>query len=141
MYEINPQSNPASTNGSMRNDPQLLAAGIVNWSLTVQPYAWSPPTDVIETEDKFVIRVEIAGMRDGDFSVTIDGSVLTIHGVRSDTNERRAYHQMEIHYGEFTTDVELPGNTDVNQVVASYDDGFLWVQLPKVLPRHIPIGD
>jgi HSP20 family protein len=141
MYEINPRSRPAAVDGISRVDPSMLASGIVNWNLTVMPRSWQPPTDLFETEERYVIRVEIAGMRDGEFSVSVENNLLTIHGTRADTNERRAFYQMEIHFGEFSSDIELPANVDVNQISASYDDGFLWVQLPKALPKHIKIGD
>ncbi len=141
MYEINPQSKPAAKDGISRPDRTLLASGIVNWNLTMLPHAWQPPTDLFETEEKYVIRVEIAGMRDGEFSVSVENNVLTVRGTRADTNERRAFYQMEIHFGEFSTDIELPVNVDVNQISANYDDGFLWVNIPKALPKHITIGD
>ncbi len=141
MYDINPQSEPAAINSALRRDSPMLASGIVNWNLTVLPHAWQPPTDLFETEDKYVVRVEIAGMRDGEFSVSVDGNVLSIHGNRADTTEHRAFYQMEIHFGEFSTDMELPVNVAVNQINANYDDGFLWIYLPKTQPKHIPVAD
>ncbi|NIP41518.1 MAG: Hsp20 family protein, partial [Aliifodinibius sp.] len=64
-------------------------------------YVWRPPTDVYENEENVYIRVEISGMKNGDFSVTLDDRVLTIRGVRTEKAEQRAYHQMEIRFGEF----------------------------------------
>lgn len=141
MNDQIPRSRSANKNSDYRQDPQLMAAGIVSWHLTMLPHAWRPPTDLFETDDKFVVRVEISGMRDGQFSVSVDNNVLTISGIRPDTNERRAFHQMEIHFGDFSTELELPANIDVHQIVADYEDGFLWVHLPKAQPKHISIGD
>jgi HSP20 family protein len=119
----------------------LNLAGVVNWRMTILPTQWRPPTDVYETDDGYVVRVEIPGMRDGQFSVMVENNILTIRGSRSDTAERRAFHQMEIRFGDFSTDVELPPNVNVNQVQAEYEDGFLRVFLPKAQPRQIHIGD
>ena len=93
---------------------------------------WRPPTDLYETENEYVAQVEIAGMRHSDFSVAITERRITISGSRQDPGEPRAYYQMEIHYSEFRTDLELPGPIDVQAVQADYRDGFLRVVLPKL---------
>ncbi len=119
----------------------LLASGMVNWHLELHQTYWRPPTDLIETDDQFIIRVEVAGMRDGEFSVSLENNLLSITGVRNDVNERRAFHQMEIHYGEFSTEIELPHLVDIKRITAEYEDGFLRVFLPKAQPKQVIIGD
>lgn len=103
----------------------------VQWQVRVNPHVWSPPTDVYETETAYVVRMEIAGMRQQDFSVTVEHNFLTISGVRPDIPERRAYQQMELRFGEFRTVVTLPGPIDAAISGAEYEDGFLVVVLPK----------
>lgn len=100
---------------------------------------WRPPTDVFETRDAVIVRVEIAGMHEADFSIILDGNYLTIRGIRQDVTERRAYHQMEIRFGEFSVEIELPTSVDAEKVVAVYQNGFLRITLPKASPQHIPI--
>jgi HSP20 family protein len=102
-------------------------------------HLWRPPTDVYETEDAVVVRVEIAGMNEADFSIVIDQRYLIIRGVRAEPAERRAYHQMEIRFGEFGTEVELPYPVNVSQIEAVYNKGLLRVTLPKARPQKIPI--
>ncbi len=101
----------------------------VSWH--VRSSVWSPPTDVYETEDKCVIKVEIAGMRDEDFEVAFENNILMIAGYRSDLNERRAYHQMEIRFGRFEIAVEIFVSVDMEKATAEYKDGFLTIMLPK----------
>jgi len=110
-----------------------------NWRLTMRTPTWRPPTDVYESEETLVVRVEIAGMREQDFVIQLSGRTLTIRGARQDLPERRAYHQMEIRFGEFSIDLELPFHVDADQVQATYSNGFLRVQLPKARSRQIPI--
>jgi HSP20 family protein len=115
---------------------------IVNWRvITSRPRAWRPPTDVYEVEDRIVVRVEIAGMNESDFSISLDANVLTINGIRPDINERRAYHQMEINFGEFVTSVEFNIPIDSTHVRAEYQNGFLWVFVPKAQPKVIKINE
>jgi HSP20 family protein len=109
------------------------------WRIISRPHAWRPPTDVYETEETLVIRVEVAGMREADFTISLAGRTLTIRGIRQDTSERRAYHQMEIAFGEFTTEVELPYNIISEKVEATYRDGFLRITLPIAQPKHIKV--
>jgi HSP20 family protein len=101
----------------------------ISWH--VRSSVWSPPTDVYETEEKYVIKVEIAGMRDDDFEVAFENNILMIAGYRSDLNERRAYHQMEIRFGRFEIAVEIPVTVDMEKATAEYRDGFLTIVLPK----------
>ncbi len=109
------------------------------WRIISRPHAWRPPTDVYETEESLIIRVEVAGMRESDFTVSLVERSLTIRGVRQDTSERRAYHQMEIPFGEFATELELPYTIITDKVEATYHDGFLRITLPIAQPKHIKV--
>jgi HSP20 family molecular chaperone IbpA len=109
------------------------------WRLKRHSTHWRPPTDVYETEAEFVIVVEIAGMRGLDISATYDKGLLSVCGTRSDKGGLKAYHQMEIAYGEFATEVRLPGSIDTEKIEATYSDGFLRVVLPKMEAKSISI--
>lgn len=109
----------------------------VSWH--VRSTIWSPPTDGYETDEAYMVRVEIAGMREEDFEVAVENHTLHISGTRPDFLERRAYHQMEIRFGKFATSVSLPGPVHVEQSRAEYKDGFLTVVLPKAKPNQIKV--
>jgi HSP20 family protein len=111
----------------------------IGWQVGIHSYAWSPPTDFYETDASFVVRVEVAGMRESDFTINVEDNYIVISGIRSEPPERRAYHQMEIRFGEFSTAIELPLGVDVNKAEADYEDGFLNVILPKLKPTNINI--
>jgi HSP20 family protein len=113
----------------------------VYMKVTIRPHIWRPPTDVYETDDEVIVRVEIAGMQEEDFSIILDNQSLLVRGVRVDPAERRAYHQMEIPFGEFATEVELHHPIDVSRVEAVYNNGFLRISLPKAHPQKIVIAD
>jgi HSP20 family protein len=121
-------------------DNPFLVSGIVSWRASGRPRVWRPPTDLYEVEDKIIVRVEIAGMSDGDFTISIDQNTLSIAGSRPEIGERRAYYQMEIPFGEFSTEVEIPVPINVEEVQAEYRDGFLLVNLPKAKPKEIRIN-
>ncbi|MCB0103675.1 MAG: Hsp20/alpha crystallin family protein [Anaerolineales bacterium] len=101
----------------------------VSWQ--VKSSVWDPPTDVLETEKTYIVRMEIAGMREENFDVVVQNDTLFITGFRPDFPARMAYLQMEIRSGKFAAVVELPGAVDVDSASAEYQDGFLTVTLPK----------
>jgi len=111
----------------------------IGWQVGIHSYEWSPPTDVYETDASFVVRLEVAGMREADFTIKFEDTFLLISGIRKENPERRAYHQMEIRFGDFSTAVELPLDVDVNKANAEYQDGFLNIILPKLKPTTISI--
>ena len=113
----------------------------IGWQMGVSSKVWSPPTDMYETEDAYIVRLEIAGMREADFKVSVEESFLIISGSRPDVQERRAYHQMEIRCGKFTSAVCLPNPIDLENASAEYEDGFFVVVLPKLKSREIEIQE
>lgn len=119
------------------DDSQI--SGGKRWRNGVRTHIWRPPTDVFETEEAVIVRVEIAGMREDDFSISLSGDQLTVRGNRPDVQERRAYHQMEIFFGEFNTEVMLPAPILADQVVAEYQAGFLRLMFPIDKPRKIKV--
>ncbi len=108
-----------------------------SWQVTSG--AWSPPTDVFEKASEYVVMVEVAGMREQEFEVAYDNGMLMISGQRPDLPERRAYHQMEIHFGEFSVAIALPGAVDVDHSSAEYTDGFLVVRMPKLKSTNVKV--
>ncbi|HEC22771.1 MAG TPA: Hsp20/alpha crystallin family protein [Chloroflexi bacterium] len=103
-------------------------------------HLWQPPTDVMEDKDRLYVIVEIAGMQNSEFHVTISNRLLTISGVRPPRPQTcTAYHQIEIHHGEFYVEVNLPWPVDKDAIVAHYEDGFLRVELPRAGEQDIQV--
>ncbi len=103
-------------------------------------HAWRPPTDVMEDEDQMIVLVEIAGMRYGEFHIALSPQRLTISGTRPMPEQScTAYHQLEVRYGEFRTDVGLPWPVDENGIRAQYEDGFLRVELPRARTQRVRV--
>jgi HSP20 family protein len=100
------------------------------WQVSNRTYFWSPPTDIFETESKLTIRIEIAGMKQSDISIYQENNCLVVSGNRKESNERRAYHQMEVRVGEFNSTIELPKGVDLENAEADYEDGFLTISIP-----------
>jgi|YelNatPaOPRAMG01_1025707.scaffolds.fasta_scaffold05883_10 HSP20 family protein len=141
MISLNLKSSRSRRTNPVYYESAHLIARVVGWQANLQPHVWQPPTDLYEVEDRYIVRVEIAGMAETNFTVSLNDNILTISGVRPDVAEKRAYHQMEIRFGEFSTALELPGPVDIDHITAEYSDGFLLVLLPKSRPIDIKVNE
>ena len=116
---------------------QRLSGG--GWVASRHGCVWRPPTDVYENEDGLVVRVEIAGMRSEGFLISLTGRRLVVAGTRVDPAPKRTYHQMEIRFGEFRAEVDLPWQVQPEDVEATYEEGFLEMQIPRPGLQRVPV--
>ena len=93
---------------------------------------WVPNTDVYVTGEGMVIKVELAGMRKEDLELTVEGQQLKITGHREDSCRptKCNFQLMEINYGPFESQIELPAGYDLSQARAAYQNGFLRIDVP-----------
>ena len=106
--------------------------------------AWVPPWDVYETEDRFVVHVELPGIEPETVDVSVEDSTLTLRGERTFSHEvnEEQYHRVERRYGSFARSLTLPPTADAEHIEASFDRGVLTIQVPKMeqaKPRKISI--
>jgi HSP20 family protein len=94
---------------------------------------WTPPVDVYEGQDAFVIRAELPGMRQEEIEISIDDNILTLRGERkSDAKvKEKSYHRRERVTGPFHRALGLSSVVDTAGVKATYREGVLEIRLPK----------
>jgi HSP20 family protein len=94
---------------------------------------WSPNTDVYETPESLVVRMEMAGINKEDLEITLNDRLLLVRGHRKDPCRQRrcSFRQMEIDYGCFERRIVIPRSVDGNRARAQFDNGFLHIELPK----------
>jgi HSP20 family protein len=97
--------------------------------------SWTPPIDVYETPDRYVVAAELPGLARDQIELAMADSRLTIRGQRTvRTGDSVHYHQVERGYGAFSRTFEFNDKIDVEAVTADLTDGVLTVTLPKVPP-------
>lgn len=106
---------------------------------------WLPAVDIREDGEALKMFVEVPGMDREDVNLSIEDNVLTISGERRFEKdvEKEEYHRIERAYGTFSRSFTLPRNVDSEKVKATYKDGVLTIELPKVeeaKPRKIAIS-
>jgi HSP20 family protein len=99
--------------------------------------SWTPPIDVYETADRYVIAAELPGLTREQVDLALEDSRLTIRGQRADrapAGEVVHFHQVERGHGAFTRTFDFADKIDVEGVSAEMSNGVLTVTLPKVPP-------
>jgi HSP20 family protein len=103
------------------------------------------PLDVAETDEGYVVRSSLPGVRPEDIEITAQGNTLTIRGECRPATAPEGHRVLvrECWAGEFSRSVTLPGPIDVNRAEARCENGILIVTLPKAesaRPRRITLG-
>ena len=97
--------------------------------------AWTPPIDVYETADRYVVTAELPGLERKEIDLLVENCRLTIRGVRRETAGSRTYHQVERGHGQFHRSFEFGDTISSETISADLRDGVLTITLPKVAPE------
>jgi HSP20 family protein len=106
---------------------------------------FTPPVDVREDANAYIIELEAPGMKQEQLSLTLQENTLTIRGEKAQSQDEGEgqYRRVERSYGAFARTLALPRNVDAAGVTAHLQDGVLEVRLPKqedAKPRQILIS-
>jgi HSP20 family protein len=106
---------------------------------------WVPAMDLVETQDDFVLRADLPGVKMDDVKIEIEDSVLTISGERKAETETKdeGFYRLERAFGSFSRSLTLPKGINPDAVRATFTDGVLEVHVPKPeasKPRRIEIS-
>ena len=97
-------------------------------------------TDVRETEDSYVLDIDLPGFKKEDIQLQLDGDTLTIQAQRHSEHEEQEkkgkYVCCERSYGAYSRSFDVSG-IRAEGITASYDSGVLTLKLPK---KNIPNG-
>jgi len=98
--------------------------------------AWSPNTDVYESADDVIVKVELAGVDKESIRISLEEQAVVLDGVRRDPcgGESTAgyrFRQMEIEYGPFHRVIPVPYPVDGTNARAHMTNGILKVSLPR----------
>jgi len=103
------------------------------WKEEMIQGTWSPPVDILETEEGVVLKVDLPDVNQKEIDIRVEESTLIIQGQRKfvKESEEEKYVQIERPYGTFRRTFTVPRRIDQEGIRASYKDGVLRVVLPK----------
>lgn len=123
--------------GFPANDPMMFKPYCIH-----ERSVWQPCTDIYESDQAFIVKMELAGIDPQSLAIIFEDGLLTVRGERPELSGHRkiAVRQLEIPYGPFERRVEIGTNIDAQSITASWGGGFLELVLPKVnTPSHVRI--
>ncbi|MDQ4103690.1 MAG: Hsp20/alpha crystallin family protein [Actinomycetota bacterium] len=103
---------------------------------------WRPAADVEETDDAYLVELELPGVKQGDISVELGGGELAVTGEVKERQRVGLLRSRTRRVGHFEYRLSLPTDIEEEQVSASMSNGVLTVRAPKTAkarPRKIPI--
>ncbi len=92
-----------------------------------------PKVDIEENEKDYLFKVEVPGVKKEDVNVEVDDRVLTISGEKKEVVEEKEKNvfRKETYSGTFSRSFTLPEHVTSNQAEAKYEDGILYLKIPK----------
>ena len=101
-----------------------------------------PSVDVIQEENRYVVRAELPGLSPDNIEVTFQDGILALKGQKRVENEEKAdrYFVRERVAGTFERSLRLPENVDADKIEARFENGVLELSVPftpETLPRKI----
>jgi HSP20 family protein len=94
---------------------------------------WSPPVDVLESKDSYLVRAELPGINKQDFNLEVKDRMLILTGQRKLEEPRSGleYRSVERLAGKFSRSFYLPKTVQHDGIQATYREGILEIYVPK----------
>ena len=92
-----------------------------------------PAVNISHGPEKAEVEIEIPGIPKKDIDIQLENGVLTISGEKkvAENKEGQNYLLREQRYGRFQRSFQVPDSYDVDKIGARYDNGVLFITLPK----------
>jgi len=105
-------------------------------------YTLMPPVDIYETENEFIVKADIPGVKKEDIDVTLNDNKLEIRGKVNGGDDENAASYREYSLYDFYRSFNVGNDIDENGISAQTDSGVLTLTLKKreeVKPRKIDV--
>ena len=101
---------------------------------------WTPRVDIAETDKSFIIKMDVPEIDKKDVKVSVKNGVLSIEGERHQEKEEsgKKFHRTERYHGTFCRSFTLPENVDIDHLDATFKDGLLTIEMPKLEKSESP---
>jgi HSP20 family protein len=89
--------------------------------------------DAYQTDDAYIIKAPIAGVKKEDLDVSITETTVTIKGTRHVEEEikKENYIAQECYWGSFSRSFQIPEGADSEKSTAILKNGILTIKIPK----------
>ena len=107
--------------------------------LRLKSEEWNPELDLYETDDVFILEVDLPGVKEKEFTVAVeDGNlVLRGHRVYEQVTDQWSSHRHKRREGQFVRRIHLPTIVAHDEIHAVFNEGVLRMTLPKSTRERI----
>lgn len=93
-----------------------------------------PAVNIREDEKNYSLELAIPGINKNDLKIDMKDDILTISSeTKSESEEENdGYKRKEFSYSSFCRNFYIPENVNTDKIGASYKDGVLRIELPKL---------
>ena len=89
----------------------------------------SLPLDYEEKDDRFVIGIDMPGIKKDNVNIEVEKDCLLIRAERKEEVKKKNYTEKK--YGSFERAIKIPGNVQSEKISAKFKDGVLILDIPK----------
>jgi HSP20 family protein len=103
---------------------------------------WLPAIDIEETDDAYLVDLELPGVNKDDVSIDVAGNEVRVYGEIKQRERKGILRRQTRKMGEFDYRFTLPGEVEADKITAQLSDGVLHLQAPKLeaaKPRRIKV--
>jgi HSP20 family protein len=101
-------------------------------ALLTESVGWSPPVDIEEQDNAYVIEAELPGVNKQDVNIELVANELTVTGEIKEREREGILRKRTRRIGRFEYRVRLPEQVDADHIEAKLKDGVLMVRVPKM---------
>jgi HSP20 family protein len=93
-----------------------------------------PALNISEDDSNYQIELAYPGAKKENFTVQVkDNNLVIKYENKAESNvEEKNYHKKEFSSESFIRTLEIPGNTDLENIKSKYENGVLNIHIPKL---------
>jgi HSP20 family protein len=93
--------------------------------------SWQPAADLYRLPTGWLVKLELAGVHPDDVQLTLHGRTLVVSGRRRDhcLEDGCRQSRMEIQYGRFEREIELPGDWTHATIETHFEHGMMLIRI------------
>ena len=121
---------------TLRNELDRIFGDFLPWdegNSELLSTVWSPRTDFSETDQAYLVRMDLPGIEKENISVGIEENRLIVRGERKEEEkiEGENFHRLERRSGNFFRSMSLPLAVKEGKIKATFNNGVLTINIPK----------
>jgi len=101
------------------------------WNIETYKTKDLPAVDIVENDEKFVLKADFPGFEKKDINLAVENDVLKISATHSKKENDITYTIRERQTSELERSFTLPESVIANKISAKFKNGMLVINIPK----------